>query len=145
MKEKSDLKSISRLIMKIGHHLKMNLDEKLSQYNLTSSQFKVLAYLWKHSDQEINQKQIHDFLEVKPSSMTKLLRQLEAKGLITKEIGRDDSRNRLVRLTGHAIEIKRLCLENAKQTENKLLEDFSKEEINILFKLLQKVKNKIKV
>jgi len=39
MKEKSNLKIISRLIMRIGHHLKMNLDAKLSQYNLTSSQF----------------------------------------------------------------------------------------------------------
>ena len=145
MLEKSDLKSISRLIMRIGHHLKMNLDEKLSQYNLTSSQFKVLAYLWKHGNQEINQKQIHHFLEIKPSSMTKLLRQLEAKGLITKEIGHNDSRNRLIKLTGQAREMKKLCLENAKQTENKLLEDFSKEEIDILFKLLQKVKNKIKV
>ena len=145
MMEKSDLKSIPRLIMRIGHHLKMKMDEKLRQYNLTSSQFKVLAYLWKHNAQEVNQKQIHDFLEIKPSSMTKLLRQLELKGLIIKEIGRDDSRNRLIKLSGRAREIKRLCLENAKQTEKKLLEDFSEEEINILFKLLKKVRNKIKV
>ena len=145
MKEKSDLKSIPLLIMKIGHHLKMKQDEKLSQYNLTSSQFKVLAYLWKHNDRKINQTQLHHFLEIKPSSMTKLLRQLETKGLITKEIGCNDSRNKLVRLTSHAIEIKRLCMEDAKQMENQLLEDFSEEEIIIFFQLLQKVKNKIKI
>ena len=126
MMEKSNLKSIPHLIMRIGHHLKMNMNGRLIQYNLTSSQFKVLAYLWKHSNQEVNQKQIHDFLEIKPSSMTKLLRQLELKGLITKEIGHDDSRNRLIKLSGHTREIKRLCLEIQNKREKSYLKIFQK-------------------
>ena len=62
--------------------------------------------------QKINQKQIHDFLEIKPSSMTKLIRLLQAKDLIRKEADPDDTRNRIIRLTERGMEIKRICIEN---------------------------------
>jgi len=119
------------------------MDEKLSQNNLTISQFKVLAYLWEHSHKKINQKHIHEFLEIKPSSLNKLLSLLETKGLIKKEIDPDDFRNRIIKLTDHGMEIKRICTENMKQTEAYVLEEFSDEEVNILFNLLSRMKKKI--
>lgn len=141
---KNKVYSISGLIMSIGHHLKMRLDEKLSQNNLTISQFKVLAYLWEREKQKINQKMIHEFLEIKPSSLTKLIRLLQLKNLIKKEADPDDSRNKIIKLTEKAIEIKRICLKNITESEVYLLQDFSQEEINILNELLLKIKKKIK-
>ena len=143
MKE-SDTKSVPRLIMGIGHHLKMRIDEKLSQNNLTVSQFKVLAFLWKHDNEKINQKKIHEFLEIKPSSMTKLIRLLQGKNLIRKEIDPDDSRNKIIKLTEKGMDIKRICLENMKQSESYLLDDFTQPEIDTLIYLLLKIKKKIK-
>ena len=142
---KSKIKSIPRLIMGIGHHLKMRMDDKLSQNNLTISQFKVLAYLWEHSNQQINQKQIHEFLEIKPSSMTKLVRLLQAKDLIRKEADPDDSRNRIIKLTDRGMEIKRICIANMKQAESYLLQDFSKEEVELFLHMLLRIKKKISV
>jgi len=141
--KKTEIKSMPRLIIRIGHHLKVRMDEKLSQNNLTISQFKVLAYLWEHSHKKINQKHIHEFLEIKPSSLNKLLSLLETKGLIKKEIDPDDFRNRIIKLTDHGMEIKRICTENMKQTEAYVLEEFSDEEVNILFNLLSRMKKKI--
>jgi len=129
--------------MQIGHHLKMRMDEILSQNNLTISQFKVLAYLWEHNNQKINQKQIHEFLEIKPSSMTKLVRLLQAKDLIRKEADPDDSRHRIIRLTDRGMEIKRICIENMKQAESYLLQDFSKEEVERFLHMLLRIKKKI--
>ncbi len=143
--EKSKVKSVTRLIMGIGRHLKMRMDEKLNQNNLTISQFRVLAYLWEHSNQKINQKQIHEFLEIKPSSMTKLVRLLQAKDLIRKEADPDDSRNRIIKLTDRGMEIKRICIENMKQAESYLLQDFSKEEVELFLQMLFRIKNKISV
>lgn len=140
----SETRNIPRLIMGIGHHLKMRMDDQLSQNNVTISQFKVLAYLWEHNDQKINQKQIHEFLEIKPSSMTKLVRLLQAKNLINKEVDPADSRNKIIKLTAEGMEIKRMCLHNMKQSEAYLLEDFTLEEINSLIRLLLKIKKKIR-
>jgi DNA-binding MarR family transcriptional regulator len=140
----SETRNIPRLIMGIGHHLKMCMDDQLSQNNVTISQFKVLAYLWEHNDQKTNQKQIHEFLEIKPSSMTKLVRLLQAKNLIKKEVDAADSRNKIIKLTAEGMEIKRMCLRNMKQSEAYLLEDFTLEEINSLIRLLLKIKKKIR-
>ena len=131
--------------MGIGRHLKMRMDEKLSQNNLTISQVRVLAYLWENSNQKINQKQIHEFLEIKPSSMTKLIRLLQAKDLIRKETDSDDSRNRVIKLTDRGMEIKRISIENMKQAESYLLQDFSKEEVELFLQMLLRIKNRISV
>jgi len=138
-------KNIPRLIIQIGHHLKMRMDENLSKNNLTISQFKVLAYLWEHENQKINQKQIHEFLEIKPSSMTKLIKLLEIKGLIKKASDLDDSRNTIIQLTKKGLDIKKICIQNIKETENYLLKSFSQEENEILITLLLKIKERIKV
>lgn len=144
MLEKKEIRDIPRLIMGIGHHLKMRLDKKLSQNNLTISQFKVLAYLWEHSNQKVNQKQIHEFLEIKPSSMTKLIRLLQAKDLIQKEADPEDSRNKIIKITAAGMEIKKICLHHMKQSEAYLLKDFSVTEIDILYDLLLRIKEKIR-
>jgi len=142
MKEHGEEKSIPRLIMRIAHHIKMNMDENLSHQDLTISQFKVLSYLWHHGQHKINQKQIYDFLEIKPSSMTKLIRILESKGLIKKEIDPEDCRNSIIKLTERGLENKRQCIENIKQTEGHLLEELTPEEHEILFQLLVKIKKR---
>jgi MarR family transcriptional regulator, repressor for mepA len=142
--KKIETKNILRLIMQIGHHLKMRIDKKLSQNNLTVSQFKVLAFLWEHDSEKINQKQIHEFLEIRPSSMTKLVKLLETKDLIKKEADTDDSRNKIIKLTAKGMEIKRICIHNMNQSESYLLKDFTQQEIDALIQLLLKIKEKIK-
>ena len=142
--EINEVKSIPRLIMEIGHHLKMRMDEKLSQNNLTVSQFKVLAYLWKNEKQKINQKKIYQFLEIKPSSMTKLIRLLESKELIKKEADPDDSRNTIITLTKQGRQIKQICLQNMQLSETVLLENFTHQERDTLSLLLLKIKENIK-
>ncbi|MDD3656397.1 MAG: MarR family transcriptional regulator [Atribacterota bacterium] len=142
--EQNKVYSIPRLIMGIGHHLKMRMDEKLSQNNLTISQFRVLAYLWEHGKQNINQKMIHEFLEIKPSSLTKLIRLLQQKDLISKEADPNDSRNKIIKLTERGMEIKRICLKNIADSEAYLLQDFTRQEINTLTDFLLKIKEKIK-
>lgn len=141
--EKDKAKSIPRLIMGIGHHLKIRLDQKLSEYNLTASQFRVLAYLWKNCHKKVNQKMIHEFLEIKPSSLTKLIRLLESKGLVKKEIDPDDYRNKTITLTNAGLEIEKICLQNIAEAEEYLLQDFSPQEILTLTRLLLKIKEKI--
>jgi DNA-binding MarR family transcriptional regulator len=137
-------KNLPRLIMQIGHHLKMRMDENLSKNNLTISQFRVLAYLWEHENHKINQKQIHEFLEIKPSSMTKLITLLETKNLIKKEPDTEDARNTTIVLTKKGMKIKQICIKNIKETEKYLLKDFSQKEIETLVLLLLKIKEKIK-
>lgn len=142
--EQNKTYSIPRLIMIIAHHLKRRMDKNLIQNNLTISQFRVLAYLWEHSEQKTNQKMIHDFLEIKPSSLTKLIRLLLQKGLIRKENDPEDFRNKIINLTERGKEIKKICLQNIAKSEAYLLNDFSLQEIDTLTSLLLKIKKKIK-
>ncbi len=142
--EKDRVKSIPRLIMGIGHHLKIRLDKKLGENNLTVSQFLVLAYLSENCEQKINQKMIHEFMEIKPSSLTKLIKLLESKGLIIKETDPVDSRNKTITLTEKGMEMRMIGLQIISQSEAYLLQDFSQKEILSLTDLLLKIKKKIR-
>jgi DNA-binding MarR family transcriptional regulator len=133
-----------KLISRIARYFRVQLDKDLSQNNLTISQFKVLAYLWEHGEQKINQKMIHEFLEIKPSSLTKSIRILLSKDLIRKETDSDDFRSRIIMLTEKGMEIKKICKESITESEAYLLQDLSGKDINTLTELLLKIKKKIK-
>ena len=130
------------LISRIARYFRVHLDKDLSQNNLTISQVKVLAYLWKHSEQKINQKMIHESLEIKPSSLTKSIRILLSKGLVEKKADPDDSRNRIIMLTEKGTAAKKICEESIAESEAYLLQDLSGEDINTPTELLLKIRKK---
>lgn len=87
---------IIRNMMIVSHKLKLIHDNNLVNFNLTLSQIKVLIYIWHNVDKHLNQKQIHEALEIKASSMTKLIEQLIQKDLVVKITDPSDSRNKLI-------------------------------------------------
>lgn len=72
-------------------------DEELSDYNLSTSQFEILGYLYHSAGME--QKQLQQCTGVRAATLTGLLDKLEARGLVIREAADHDARAKIVKMT----------------------------------------------
>lgn len=139
--KKSNLLHHGYFIHRISHDFKIKKNESLSKYNLTDSQIKVMSYLW-HEDC-IPQTEIQKTMNIKPSSLTRLLDQLEKKKFIVRIPCNKDSRVKLISLTEKGKLLKKDSWNTILMLEEKLIKDFTDEEKELSLSLLKRMLNNI--
>jgi len=105
--------------------------------DITIEQWSILYHLWKEdglSQQELCNRTYRD----KPS-ITRLIDNLEKLNLVKRTASESDRRVNLVSLTEAAQEIQQTTIDLANQTMNEALVGITKEEIEIVKKVLQQV------
>ena len=108
--------------------MKKELDNNLRKYNLTTVQLLLLMYLKENRDKEVIQKDICERLSLKHSTVIEILKKLEEKGYIHKET----KYKSVLTITDEGLKV--IDKVGAKKgfIEDKLLEGFTKEEIDKL-------------
>lgn len=104
---------------------------------ITIEQWSVLYHLWKEdglSQQELGIRTFRD-----KASITRLIDNLEKLALVTRVASKDDRRINLVYLTDAAKPLQQITYELANKTMNEALQNISKEEIEIVKNVLQRV------
>lgn len=107
----------------------------LSELDLTYTQYIIMMYMWEKESS--NQKEIAQTLLLDPSTLTPLLRKLEAKGFIVRARSAIDERNVIFSLTDSGRELEKRALGVPKIMKNCL--DLTEEEGRQLYTLLYKV------
>lgn len=89
---------------KIGYYIdrvariEMGLfNAELEKIGITFPQFRILNWLWRY--EELTQKELHQFVQIKPSSLTVILDVLIKKGLVERKVDKNDARIRKIVLT----------------------------------------------
>jgi DNA-binding MarR family transcriptional regulator len=130
------------LIYLIDHAFHMKRNEMLLKYGITSSQNKVLRCLWEEDG--LSQSDILKQLSVRAPSLTKLVEQLEKKGMIDRKICAEDGRAKMVYLTESGRNLKGKSLEVVYYLEDKLFEGFKEDEkreaVGHLTRMLENIK-----
>lgn len=110
----------------------------------TGTQEMFLAYMSAVEDeQEILQKDLEGWFNIRRSTATEILKRMERKGLIIRESVPYDKRIKRIVLTEKAHQ---LCEENFGRilvTENKLIQGFTNEEVQEFIRLLSKLQKNI--
>jgi DNA-binding MarR family transcriptional regulator len=109
---------------------------------ITIEQWSLLYHLWKEdclSQQELGNRTFRD----KPS-VTRLIDNLEKQRLVKRITSKDDRRINLVCLTNTAKELQNSTVELANETMNEALNGISKDEIEVVRHVLQKVYDNLK-
>ncbi|MEI6189142.1 MAG: MarR family transcriptional regulator [Chitinophagia bacterium] len=104
---------------------------------ITIEQWSVLYHLWKEdglSQQELGIRTFRD-----KASITRLIDNLERLSLVTRVASKEDRRINLVYLTDAAKPLQQLTYELANQTMNEALYNITKEEIEIVKNVFQRV------
>ncbi len=132
-------------LRKIENSLNRIFGSVALKYGLTGKQFFILGYVLKQSKKgEITQKDIENFGNVRKSSVSSIISNLEKSGFIVRKPSEKDSRVNIILPTEKAYEIERKINAKKKKVENEIFSCFSEEEIEQCGKLLSELQKKIK-
>ena len=107
----------------------------LDKFDLTYTQYIVLLVLWEKD--HISVKEIGERIYLDSGTLTPLLNKLEQKGLIKKEVNKEDERGLLISLTKKGLELEKEIVEVPACIAKTV--DLSIEEATTLYQLLYKV------
>jgi DNA-binding MarR family transcriptional regulator len=132
------------LIKFIENAIRTDRNRILKEINLTATQMDVLTYLLFHQDSEINQKYIDYEFQIKNPTVTGILKRLESKGLITREINAANARSKQLAVTDKAKLLQHKVKKMGSLIENKIANGLSPQEQEELLALLQRVLKNLK-
>ena len=89
---------LGRLLGQCEHRMRMAMDRSLRQYGVTPVQCRALMYLHRQPE-PVTQRQLEQYMAVKPSTINGIVGRLEEKGLLTRDACQQDARCRVLRLT----------------------------------------------
>ena len=111
----------------------------LAPIDLTPSQYKIVKYLIKRENEPVRQVDIERYYSMTNPAVTGIVKNMEAKGWITREQNPEDSRSKLIRLTPMALSRKEELYGYGDRIENALIRDLTEEEQDTLVRLLGKL------
>ena len=114
--------------------------EPLAEIDLTYTQYLIMMYMWE--TESATAKQISDVLLLDQSTLTPLLRKLEAKDYISRQRSDEDGRSSVITLTekGYNLKDSALCVPE----KMRCCIDISEEEAVQLYIIVRKIINNIR-
>ena len=142
---------IGYYLSNISHSIQQYFNRLYDQVGITYPQSRLLTYLYRKEElaeagepNNVNQRELERALGIKASSVSSLVRNLEAKGFIKSERIESDTRNKRILLTEKAYEIDAVIDQAVNQTEEALISGMSPEEVATLLGLLRMLMNNVK-
>lgn len=129
---------INYLLTTAQHNVFQYLSQRLSEYDITPSQYGVLNCLWSENGKS-SPKQIADSLKLETSTISGILDRMQKKGLVDRIINIENRREILVITTDKGWELKEPILKIIDEVNYDVLNDFSEEENGFLKKALTKI------
>lgn len=130
--------SLGLLFKQIASAFENNLQREAARYDLTAAQASILIYLAK-ADHPVNQRELEHHYHLSNPTVTGLMKRMEAKGFIRREISPEDNRSKHIILTPKATEISSEVRANLGKVEAEIVERIGVESCDQLRSLLKQV------
>lgn len=117
------------------------LNREFDKIGITLSQFRVLNWLWRRG--ELTQKEIHELIQIKPSSLTNLLNILIKKDLVIRKQDPRDGRVKKISLTDKSKALEKEAWSIIESFDKKLNSILTKEEYAITLRSMNKLLNQL--
>lgn len=131
--------SIGFIVKQINNVFEKDLTEQLKTIGITSSQCAVLDFLFHAKEDEISQRDVEKFLNLKNPTVTGLLKRLDEKGFILVVPSTKDKRKNNIFLTEKAYDIQKRMESDRRKTEKRLTLGMTRKEVEALKRGLDKV------
>ncbi|MBU8906652.1 MarR family winged helix-turn-helix transcriptional regulator [Desertibacillus haloalkaliphilus] len=126
----------------VSHFIQNSYNQKLSEFNITVSQAKVLYFLVEHGNQF--QSELQNRLYIKASSMNGIIETMRKKGLIEKVDSREDRRSKVIELTEAGRTMEARLWDELRTIEEELVRGFSVEEKQLVLAWLKKMQKNMR-
>ena len=111
--------------------------------NVTRNNGWILNYLAYHSDRDIYQKDIENDFYIRRSTVSKVIRLMESKGLLRREAVPGDARLKKLVLTAEGRRIQAAIEREQQETERLLRRGVTEEKLRVFHQVMEKFKNNI--
>lgn len=136
--------NLGGLIHKVAHKMKREIDHANQKLGVSGVQGRIIGYVRCESKKrDVFQKDIEEHFELRGSSVTSTLQNLEKMGFIVRESIPTDQRLKRIVLTKKALDIHNQITKNIEQVEKEAFSSISKEEEQLLSNLLERILNNI--
>lgn len=136
--------NLGGLIHKIAHKMKREIDHANQKLGVSGVQGRIIGYIRCESkNRDVFQKDIEEHFELRGSSVTSTLQNLEKMGFIVRESIPTDQRLKRIVLTKKALDIHNQITKNIEQVEKEAFSSINKEEEQLLSDLLKRILNNI--
>lgn len=110
---------------------------------LSPIQLKILHYLLIHSKDIIFQRDIEKLIESRRSTTSGILNTMEKNNLIKRISSQEDARSKQIILTDYGLNFSMYMMEQKNKFESEAINNITKEELEIFFKVTDKIKRNI--
>lgn len=132
-------------IKKIVHQASTQIDRERDNFaatlGITGTQMSVIDFLSNQVDYLASQNDIEHEFDIQRSTTTIMLQRMEKHGLIKRVINKKDRRKKQVQLTDKSQDLVNQIHQYMKNDDLKFRQNFSKEELAITRKVLERIKN----
>ena len=136
--------NLGGLIHKVAHKMKREIDHANQKLGVSGVQGRIIGYVRCESkNRDVFQKDIEEHFELRGSSVTSTLQNLEKMGFIVRESIPTDQRLKRIVLTKKALDIHNQITKNIEQVEKEAFSSINKEEEQLLSDLLKRILNNI--
>lgn len=111
----------------------------LEPHGLTLTQYKILKFLLHNPPETLRQVDIEQHFCIRNPTVTRVLQNLEKKGLIERKANSHDSRSKLIRPTDKAQSMEKLLYDLGEELEKRLTINLTAREKQELLRLLKKL------
>lgn len=136
--------NLGGLIHKVAHKMKREIDHANQKLGVSGVQGRIIGYVrCELKNRDVFQKDIEEHFELRGSSVTSTLQNLEKMGFIVRESIPTDQRLKRIVLTKKALDIHNQITKNIEQVEKEAFSSINKEEEQLLSDLLKRILNNI--
>lgn len=133
---------VSILIKSIALSIDKFAGQVLTPYELSNAQYKIIKFLYSHTDTPVRQTDIETSFSLTNPTVTGILQNLEKKGFIQRIPNPEDKRSKLLILTEKAFSMKEELYQIGESIEAHVTSSLTKTEYDELMRLLQKIENR---
>ena len=111
------------------------------KFNMT--QIQIMHYLFMHSEEEVCQKDLEDYLRLKKATITESLEAMEEKGLIERKQSGTDRRRKIVTVSEKEREKVRKKIGEMDEVAFSITKDIKEKDMDTFYKVLDKMKENL--
>ena len=120
------------------------IENKKENKKLSHVQASILKYLIENKDKTVYQNDLETFLSVRRSTISGILKTMEKRNLIKKVDSLKDARKKEIILTDYSYKKSKLMKKKVTEFETLLTKSISYEELDVFFKVVDKIKENLK-
>lgn len=136
--------SAARSIGRLNNQLRRRIELLSAKKEFSGSQGRTLHFLLAQTD-DVFQKDIEEEYGIRPPTATELLKQMEKKGLLTREPVPYDNRLKKIVLTDKALQYQEQVVADLTELEEALTRDIPEEKMQVFFEVMRKMMDNLSV